>query len=63
MRHHGTLARIEVPADDLVRLVSEPMRSEITAALKAFGYTYVAVDLIGFRSGSGNEVLRIAAKA
>lgn len=59
VRHHGTLARIEVPADDLQRLVSEPLRTEITAAFKSFGYTYVAVDLLGFRSGSGNEVLKL----
>ena len=61
VRHHGNLARIEVPADDLPRLVAEPLRSEIAAALKSFGYIYVAVDLMGFRSGSGNEVLKLAA--
>jgi uncharacterized protein len=58
VRHHGTLARIEVPPADLPRLIAEPMRTEIAAAFKQYGYTYVAVDLLGFRSGSGNEVLR-----
>jgi uncharacterized protein len=57
VRHHGNLARIEVPVDDLTKVVSEPLRSEIAQAFKSFGYTYIAVDLIGFRSGSGNEVL------
>lgn len=60
VRHHGTLARIEVPATDLPRLLADPMRSEITAAFKSFGYTYIAADLTGFRSGSGNEVLKPA---
>lgn len=58
VRHHGNVARIEVPVGDLPRLVSEPMRSEVAAALKGYGYTYVSVDLAGFRSGSGNEVLK-----
>jgi pyridinium-3,5-biscarboxylic acid mononucleotide sulfurtransferase len=57
VRHHGTLARIEVQADELPRLITDPLRGEVAQALKGFGYTYVAVDLIGFRSGSGNEVL------
>ena len=43
---------------DLPRLIAEPVRTEIAAALKSYGYTYVAVDLLGFRSGSGNEVLK-----
>ncbi len=58
VRHHGNVARIEVPVADLPRLVSEPLRAEVAAALKGFGYAYVAVDLVGFRSGSGNEVLK-----
>ena len=58
VRHHGNVARIEVPMADLAKLVAEPLRTEVTNALKGFGYTYVAVDLAGFRSGSGNEVLK-----
>ena len=58
VRHHGNLARIEVPAEDLIRLVSEPLRGEVAEAFKGFGYTYIAADLMGFRSGSGNEVLK-----
>jgi uncharacterized protein len=57
VRHHGRLARIEVPADQIARLSVEPLRSQLTAALKELGYTYVCVDLMGFRSGSLNEVL------
>jgi uncharacterized protein len=63
VRHHGTLARIEVPGSDLPRLLEEPLRSQIAAAFKSYGYTYIAADLVGFRSGSGNEVLRKTAAA
>jgi pyridinium-3,5-biscarboxylic acid mononucleotide sulfurtransferase len=61
VRHHGRLARIEVPADQIARLCDEPLRSLATAALRELGYAYVCVDLIGFRSGSLNEVLDLDA--
>ena len=57
VRHHGDVARIEVPAAHLERLTTEPDRSLASAALKALGFAYVTVDLEGFRSGSLNEVL------
>ena len=57
VRHHGNLARIEVNPTDLGRLVVEPLRSELVTYFKNIGYTYVTMDLQGFRSGSGNEVL------
>jgi len=57
VRHHGQLARIEVPASDITRATEPQMRSRIDAALREFGYQYVAIDLRGFRSGSLNEVI------
>jgi uncharacterized protein len=57
VRHHGRLARIEVPAGQICRLCEEPLRGQVTAALKELGYAYVCLDLLGFRSGSLNEVL------
>lgn len=57
VRHHGNVARIEVPADQVARLCEEPLRSSVNTALKDLGYAYVCVDLMGFRSGSLNEVL------
>ena len=53
--HGGTCARIEVPPDDLERLFS--LRKEVFAALRSFGFTYVAVDLGGYRTGSMNETI------
>lgn len=55
VRHHDQVARIEVEAQDFPLLLAQ--RDPILAALKAVGYTYVTLDLAGFRSGSMNEVL------
>jgi len=52
VRHHGQIARIEVPPQDFERLVRHA--SEITAALKSFGYRFVTMDLAGYQSGSLN---------
>jgi uncharacterized protein len=59
VRHHDTIARIEIMPDDMPRLAQEPLRSELVAHFKALGYAYVTLDLAGFRSGSMNEGLRI----
>lgn len=53
VRHHGSLSRIEVDADDISRLVTQG--DLVTAYFKHLGFTHVAVDLIGYRSGSLNE--------
>lgn len=55
VRHHGEVARIEVPPDDRERLLA--VAGEIVPALKALGFVWVACDLEGYRSGSMNEAL------
>jgi pyridinium-3,5-biscarboxylic acid mononucleotide sulfurtransferase len=60
VRHHENVARIEVLPDDMQRLFQDPLRSELVERFKALGYTYVTLDLAGFRSGSMNESLRKA---
>ena len=57
VRHHDALARIEVPLEDLPRLLDPAIRESILAALKAAGFLFVAIDLEGFRSGSLNAAL------
>lgn len=57
VRHHGDLARIEVDPADLVELVRSPLRELLHEQLKALGYTYVTLDLKGYRTGSLNEVV------
>lgn len=54
VRHHDAIARVEVGAADLERAAGAD-REEIVRRLKALGFTYVALDLAGFRSGSMNE--------
>ncbi len=57
VRHHQKLARIEVNPNDLQKICQEPLRTELVTYFKNIGYTYVTMDLQGFRSGSGNEAL------
>ena len=57
VRHHDTVARIEVPGEDLERLAQPQVRKELVSEFKRIGYAYVTLDLEGFRSGSMNEVL------
>lgn len=57
VRHHGTIARIEVPADEIERLAATAVREQVAQKLTEIGYHYVAVDCRGYRTGSMNEVL------
>jgi uncharacterized protein len=57
VRHHGEVARIEVEAGLLATLCQPEIRARVVAAAKAAGFTYVAVDLEGYRTGSMNAVL------
>lgn len=54
VRHHGDVARIEVPLARLPELVAPAVRERVVADLKALGWKHVALDLEGFRSGSLN---------
>ena len=57
VRHHDTIARIEVKPEDISKITSEKNRAVIVAKLKELGFKYIALDLQGFRSGSLNETL------
>jgi len=57
VRHHGDTARIEIDETDMAVILEGQTRSDIVKYLKALGYTYVSLDLAGYRSGSLNEVL------
>jgi len=56
VRHYGDLARLELEGPDLERAVAA--RAEVVAAVRSAGYTYVTLDLEGFRSGNLNQALR-----
>jgi uncharacterized protein len=55
VRHHDKIARIEVERSELPRLIEEEMSRTVTDGLRKIGYTYVTVDLLGYRTGSMNE--------
>lgn len=57
VRVHGTLARIELLPEEMERVMEEPLRGEIYDAMKRIGFSYVALDMKGYRTGSFNEVL------
>ena len=57
VRHHGNIARIEVPSGDIEKITSEGIRGKITKSIKALGFQYISLDLEGFRTGSLNEIL------
>ena len=57
VRHHGEIARIEVPPADLPRFFADGRNERVTRGLKALGFRYVTLDLMGYRSGSLNEGL------
>jgi uncharacterized protein len=57
VRSHGDIARIEVSPHDLPRLVEPALRARVTESFRTYGFSYVTLDLQGFRSGSMDEVL------
>jgi len=58
VRIHGQSARIEVASKDIPRLANPGTRISVTRKLKSLGFTYVSLDMEGYRMGSMNEVLR-----
>ena len=55
VRHHDKIARVEVERSEMARLIDEEMSRMVTDGLRKIGYTYVTLDLLGYRSGSMNE--------
>jgi uncharacterized protein len=58
VRHHKNIARIEVGPEEVARLLDEELRKSMTKALQEIGYTYVTLDLQGYRRGSLNTAAR-----
>jgi uncharacterized protein len=63
VRHHEKTARLEVPWEQVPRLMEEATRRAIVEGLKGAGYQFVALDLEGFRSGSANVALTLGQSA
>ncbi len=58
VRVHGNLARVELPPEDMPRLLDPALRAEIGAFLLGLGFDYAALDLAGYRTGSMNLGLK-----
>ncbi len=58
VRVHGDIARIEVPKKDMHILLGKDISKEIVDRFKALGYTYITLDIQGYRMGSMNEPLQ-----
>jgi uncharacterized protein len=59
LRIHDNIARLEILPEDMGIAFGEENRTEIVNMLKGFGYTYITIDLEGYRTGSMNEKFRI----
>jgi uncharacterized protein len=57
VRHHGEIVRVEIARDEMPAALTPAMAAEFTRIFKALGFSYVTLDLEGFRSGSMNAVL------
>jgi uncharacterized protein len=57
VRHHGDIARIEVAPEERRKLFDENLMDRISEALKEIGFTYVSLELGGYRTGSMNDLL------
>ena len=59
VRIHGMMARIEIEPSEFPLIMQEENRDKITKYFKSIGFTYVTLDLMGYRTGSMNETLDI----
>ena len=57
VRYHGETARIEVAPDEIEKFLDPEFRQDVVTEFKAAGFTYVSLDLQGYRTGSMNEVM------
>ena len=57
VRIHGSLARIEIMPEEFPKLLEKNVREDIAKKFKEYGFTYVTMDILGYRMGSMNETL------
>ena len=63
LRHHGELARIEVPAADFARILRPATARRIAGRMRSLGYLWTALDVEGYRMGSLNRAVESRAGA
>ena len=60
VRIHGRMARIEIEPEEFDKLLQEENRNRIVEAFKNYGFSYITMDLMGYRTGSMNETLDLS---
>jgi len=63
VRFHDTIARLELPADSMPRALEPGVREQIVTLGRSAGFTFVALDLAGFASGSLNQLVGLRPRA
>ena len=58
VRIHGTIARIEVGQDEILRLAAPEIRRQVSETLHGLGFSYVTLDMDGYQTGSMNRTLK-----
>jgi uncharacterized protein len=57
VRHHGDVARIEIAREEMVNAFDLELFDRLSREFKQIGFQYVALDLVGYRTGALNEIL------
>jgi uncharacterized protein len=58
VRHHGNIARIEIPSKDMKKILGSEIKSMVVKSLKKLGYIYITLDIEGYATGSMNKTLK-----
>jgi uncharacterized protein len=58
VRHHGEVARVEIPLEEVATIVADGVRERVVAGVRSAGYRYVSLDLGGYVSGNLNRAVR-----
>lgn len=59
VRIHGDVARIEIDPSEFDKFMEEAVRVQVYKKFKEYGFGYVALDILGYRTGSMNETLKL----
>lgn len=58
VRHHGNIARIELPTHDMHKILDSKIKNTVIKSLKKLGYIYITLDIEGYTTGSMNKTLK-----
>jgi len=62
VRHHGNIARVELPIHDMSKILGSKIKNSVIKSLKNLGYLYITLDIEGYTTGSMNKALELSRK-